>query len=69
MNNEQYNAMVLDLLCDHIEQTNHKYVENTSVEIKENLEQLIYNGDDNKISLQEVSTIFYETTSQLAMHM
>lgn len=69
MNNEQYNAMSLDLLCDHIEQTHHKYVENTSVEIKENLKQLIDNGADNKSNLIEVSTIFDETASQLAMHM
>ncbi len=64
-----FENMQLDMLCEHIEQTHHKYVEAKSVEIKSNLKALLEMNLDNHSELNEVSNIFDETAGQLSMHM
>ncbi len=64
-----FENMPLDMLCDHIEQTHHKYVERKSVEIKNNLNTLIEQFQNEYPELVEVKYIFDDTASQLAMHM
>lgn len=67
--NADYNSMPLDILCDHIENTHHKYVAAKSVEIKRNIEKLISQQPDTIETFSEVKFIFNEIVAQLSMHM
>lgn len=66
---KDFENMSLDALCDHIEQTHHKYVERESVTIKNNLSILIEQNSSDHPELIEVKSIFEEVASQMAMHM
>ena len=64
-----YSSFPLDLLCDHIENTHHKYVTNKSVELKINIEKIISEQHEYIKIISEVQLIFNEIVAQLSMHM